>query len=250
MDCANIHCQSTFAPTPNKRYCSRRCKKNASALRRWHQVKVSIRERQRNLLRMRERSMRRRIGQCCNVPLAQCLSCHSLFVARKKQVCCRPRRRPACHPDRPYWARGFCESCYRTALYPPKGPLQLQCECGQAFESIHPNAKYCSSACRHRAGKRSPGEYARRRAAHKIRRLRPVILEQFGSVCYLCRKSITIGPASSHPLALTIDHVWPVTANGPDTIDNLRPAHRHCNEDKGERLPAWWELRNAGLEAA
>jgi 5-methylcytosine-specific restriction endonuclease McrA len=101
-----------------------------------------------------------------------------------------------------------------------------------------------------KARKRAPGEYDRRRRADKIKRLRPTILERWGWRCYLCERPITVGPQeTTNPGALTLDHVVPITAGGRDTEDNLRPAHRACNEDKGERYPAWWELRQAGMVA-
>jgi 5-methylcytosine-specific restriction endonuclease McrA len=64
-------------------------------------------------------------------------------------------------------------------------------------------------------------------------------------VCYLCGRSIPYDTRTIHPLALTIDHVMPISAGGTDSEDNLRPAHRVCNEDKGDRLPYWWETRRA-----
>jgi 5-methylcytosine-specific restriction endonuclease McrA len=77
--------------------------------------------------------------------------------------------------------------------------------------------------------------------------MRPAILERFGMVCYLCTRPILYDTTSMHPAALTLDHVVPVTQGGRDVEENLRPAHRACNEDKGERYPTWWERRQAQL---
>jgi 5-methylcytosine-specific restriction endonuclease McrA len=75
--------------------------------------------------------------------------------------------------------------------------------------------------------------------------LRPRIIARWGMVCYLCSDPITIGPASSHPLALTIDHVLPTAQGGRDDEENLRPAHRACNSAKGGRAPTPSELERA-----
>ena len=128
------------------------------------------------------------------------------------------------------------------------GPIPLECiVCHEDFESHHANARYCSDRCRRKAGKKAMGEVRRRRAAAKILRMRPAILERFGMRCYLCGIAIERGPEITHPLALTLDHVFPASAGGRDVAENLRPAHRMCNEDKAERLPFGWELVAAGI---
>jgi 5-methylcytosine-specific restriction endonuclease McrA len=37
-------------------------------------------------------------------------------------------------------------------------------------------------------------------------------------------------------LSATVDHVKPVSAGGSNDPRNLRAAHWHCNEEKGDRL--------------
>ena len=142
----------------------------------------------------------------------------------------------------------FCTKvCKDLYYYEPHGPLALTCiVCYEAFESKVPHARYCSNRCRRKAGKRQPAEAMRRRSAKKVKRLRPVVLERYGRTCYLCTRPILYGTDSVHPLALTLDHLLPVSMGGRDVVDNLRPAHRACNEDKGERAPTWWERQQAG----
>jgi 5-methylcytosine-specific restriction endonuclease McrA len=143
--------------------------------------------------------------------------------------------------------RFCCRQCKDRHNAPPHGPLSHECvRCHEAFESIAPNARYCSNSCRRALARKAPGEHARRRSAEKVRRMRPRILERFGMVCYLCTRPIPFDTTSMHPAALTLDHVVPIAQGGRDTEDNLRPAHRACNEDKGERYPTWWERRQAG----
>lgn len=49
--------------------------------------------------------------------------------------------------------------------------------------------------------------------------------------CALC--SVTIGK----PQYLTIDHIIPKSCGGSDEYENLQPAHRLCNERKGNQEP-------------
>ena len=58
-----------------------------------------------------------------------------------------------------------------------------------------------------------------RRAA----RLREATLDAYGTVCHLCGRD---GADSA-------DHLIPRSLGGPDTLDNLRPAHLSCNQRRG-----------------
>lgn len=37
------------------------------------------------------------------------------------------------------------------------------------------------------------------------------------------------------PLSFTIEHKTPLARGGTDTLDNIGPAHRACNRDKGTK---------------
>jgi hypothetical protein len=55
--------------------------------------------------------------------------------------------------------------------------------------------------------------------------------------CYLCGLSIPDDIVSpSHPLFGTIDHTIPRSRSGPDALHNRAPAHRLCNQEKGNRM--------------
>lgn len=54
-----------------------------------------------------------------------------------------------------------------------------------------------------------------------------------GTTCHLC------GLAG----ATTADHVTPRSQGGPDTVDNLEPAHRACNSARGVMPLAEWFAR-------
>lgn len=55
-------------------------------------------------------------------------------------------------------------------------------------------------------------------------------LEVYGDVCHLCLE----------PGATTADHLVPRSQGGDDSIENLRPAHRRCNYQRGDRSVLWW----------
>lgn len=55
--------------------------------------------------------------------------------------------------------------------------------------------------------------------------------------CYLCGLPIPDEIASPrHPLFGTVDHIIPLSRNGANTLRNLAPAHRLCNEQKGNHM--------------
>lgn len=119
------------------------------------------------------------------------------------------------------------------------------CECGEAFRSSNPKARYHSRECAIRFGAKRGAAREHHRAQDRIKRLRPAILERDGNVCHICRATIDLALRFPHPLSLTIDHVFPVNAGGSHEMENLRPAHLTCNVRKSDDLPAWWERASA-----
>lgn len=69
----------------------------------------------------------------------------------------------------------------------------------------------------------------------KVRRLANQVLGRYGSVCWLCGKPIDLTAPRSSPLGLSVDHVIPRSKGGGDNLDNLRPAHHHCNTSRQDR---------------
>jgi 5-methylcytosine-specific restriction endonuclease McrA len=51
------------------------------------------------------------------------------------------------------------------------------------------------------------------------------IMIRHGRICHICGQ----GGATE------VDHVVPLARGGSDTMDNLRPAHRHCHQAKTRR---------------
>ena len=64
------------------------------------------------------------------------------------------------------------------------------------------------------------------------------LIETYGSDCYICHEPIDItiprtGKKSKY--SLWPDHVIPMSRGGENTIRNVRPCHRFCNESKGKK---------------
>ena len=64
------------------------------------------------------------------------------------------------------------------------------------------------------------------------------VLETYGINCHICNTLIDLNaPRRSGRLGwergLHIDHIVPIFNGGPDTLENVRPAHGRCNISKG-----------------
>ena len=85
-------------------------------------------------------------------------------------------------------------------------------------------------------------EYERKRRALKQRNIhKPYtedqVLKLYGAACHICKKPVSLS-ANRSPGApgweqgLHLDHVIPISKGGPDTLDNVKPAHGLCNLQK------------------
>ena len=83
-----------------------------------------------------------------------------------------------------------------------------------------------------RPAKRNP----RNANGHRRRQLRRWLAAQ-GRPCALCGGDIDYTLPAGHPLAFEVDEVLPVSRGGdPLDPDNVQPAHRICNQRKGNRI--------------
>ena len=67
------------------------------------------------------------------------------------------------------------------------------------------------------------------------------VLEKYGTACHICKEEIDLSAnrASGSPgwqQGLHLDHVVPLSKGGPDTIDNVKPAHGLCNLQKNDSI--------------
>ncbi len=69
---------------------------------------------------------------------------------------------------------------------------------------------------------------ADRWGGRKVPRLRQLVVDYYGSVCWLCGGPITD--------TVSVDHVIPRSKGGTDDLHNLRPAHKLCNIRRGNRM--------------
>ena len=63
------------------------------------------------------------------------------------------------------------------------------------------------------------------------------ILEIYGSNCHICGKEIDLNANrrsgyEGWEMGLQLDHIVPISKNGADTIENIRPSHGICNVSK------------------
>lgn len=73
-----------------------------------------------------------------------------------------------------------------------------------------------------------------------VRRVSAMVAQHHGRVCYWCKRIIPGGVDRRSPRAFTVEHLVPRSvclARGldPETMSNLRPAHRGCNQWRGLR---------------
>ena len=73
-------------------------------------------------------------------------------------------------------------------------------------------------------------------------------VKAMGLPCWLCNRPIDYslttyvdpkdGRTKRHPMSFELDEVVPVSLGGdPLDFDNVRPAHRICNQKRGNKMP-------------
>lgn len=116
-------------------------------------------------------------------------------------------------------------------------------ECGKVYTTAYRDKKYCSRACQNahfsrlRDDKKRVGGNVVHIGLHKL-------YERDGGICHICggmtdwddyrydeRGNFITG--RNYP---TRDHVVPLAKGGQHTWDNVKLAHFHCNNAKGDKL--------------
>ena len=79
----------------------------------------------------------------------------------------------------------------------------------------------------------TPSRYANGHARRKVR----AWLKAQGRPCWLCGGPIDYSLPAGHPMSFEVDEIVPVSRGGsPIDRANVQPAHRICNQMKGNRL--------------
>lgn len=66
------------------------------------------------------------------------------------------------------------------------------------------------------------------------------VLDKYGTDCHICGKEINLKTErrpgrKGWELGLHIDHLIEISNGGPDTLDNVRPAHGLCNLQRNNK---------------
>ena len=66
------------------------------------------------------------------------------------------------------------------------------------------------------------------------------VLTKYGSNCHICSKPIDLQAPKrvgrgEWQMGLHIDHLIPISHNGADTLENVRPSHAICNMTRGTK---------------
>lgn len=153
------------------------------------------------------------------VALAHCTSCGRLH-----------RKRSA--PD------GTCAPACASRARDPR-PCS---ECGNMFVPTYGNKRrtYCSKSCSRRASNRV-SKSARRAKARALpsEPVNPIaVFERDGWKCRLCGIDTPRGLRGTIAAnAPELDHIIPVSKDGPHTYENVQCACRKCNNEKGDNYP-------------
>lgn len=239
-------CGAPFAPGPQQKYCTARCKNTASA-RAW-----------------RERNRPTKVQSCaeCGGPVQH------LDVGRPRRFCsekCKakatntrqrrallplrdrnPDERACAHCGDPFVPkrrdRIYCygKYCPQLAYQARKGAgasprvatRTVSCDgCGTTFVATRPEARWCSKQCanRHWGNVRARQRGALSQAKYTDRE----IFERDGWRCHICKKKVRRDVDRLHPEGATIDHLVPISEGGVDEPSNVATAHWKCNRDKG-----------------
>lgn len=138
-----------------------------------------------------------------------------------------------CGQRLPKMHKRWCSPLCRPVGYRPGVSHEKVCAwCSKRFTTTRSRKLTCSPGCsesRKRGRQYQYGSKLQKTVKRKI-------LDRDGWRCYLCQRPIPKSKVWPHPLSGTVDHVMPWSAGGSDDPSNLRAAHWHCNEEKGDRL--------------
>jgi 5-methylcytosine-specific restriction endonuclease McrA len=67
------------------------------------------------------------------------------------------------------------------------------------------------------------------------------VLDKYGNLCHICQNPIDLSAPRQcgkpgWDNGFHIDHLYPLSKGGTDSLDNVRPAHGRCNVIKGAKV--------------
>jgi 5-methylcytosine-specific restriction endonuclease McrA len=155
--------------------------------------------------------------------LGQCLTCQRMFPLGEK------RRRLDCHfcsPACNMWMRSRQALKYSWHSSGKTYHSDDCATCGTPIKRYNSRQRYCSQKCKRakskRCGQLSPKVYAQ-------------VVARDGWWCHLCGDLIDPNLSRFDRMAMTMDHLIPVSLGGSDDPGNLRPAHRSCNSKRSNK---------------
>ena len=109
------------------------------------------------------------------------------------------------------------------------------------FKKSNPNYKKDYHKAKPEQGRQ---DARRRRAVKRGVESRPYteteVLKLYGTECHICNEQIDLTAPKMQgkdgwEKGLHLDHLIPLSAGGPNVIENIRPTHALCNLQKGKR---------------
>jgi 5-methylcytosine-specific restriction endonuclease McrA len=152
-------------------------------------------------------------------PTRICTECEREFPATLEYFYKNSKGRPG--------LKSTCKECYRADR------LDRLAKMDPEFRRQMKKAEQQRNRHTYRAATRK--QLALRRGVHHEDWTEKQLIETYGSNCYLCNEPIDLtlprkGEGSME--SLWPDHVIPTSRGGENTIRNVRPCHRKCNQDK------------------
>lgn len=195
----------------------------------------------------RKKRIQKYIGECCtligrSVPIyyLKCKGCNSTKINRFYK--------------RNYWCSEECKDNRSKNNVIPKIYKKRCVECKEIFETKKKNQKFCKIMCQKKY------HYRKKDVKRRMNILKNgtvdwdisinEIIKRDGCKCYLCNEDVKLDVHYNNDKAPTIEHVVPIALGGTHTWNNVKVAHRKCNNYKGINMiyPRYPKLSRSPLE--
>jgi 5-methylcytosine-specific restriction endonuclease McrA len=166
----------------------------------------------------------------------QCVVCDLTFKAKSKtEVACSPNCKIQRGRDRALshyhankqigWVvyKAFCSWCEQTYLVVSDSRVAPN----RQHDACRPLARRASYRVKtvKRQGVKSPERITHEEVAYR---------DNF--ICHICNELVDMNLPRTSRMGATLDHVYPISKGGVDSLDNLKLAHWICNIRKSNKL--------------